>query len=450
MMGIMLFLIGMLLMMSILNNKLMLLFMQNLMFMLNFFMFMFLLNMKYINYWLFMYMDYGVDKMSLMMILLSLWILSLMYLSILSMLKIYLKLFIIQMLMLSFSLLMFFISMNLLSFYLFFEMSLIPIFLMILGWGNQPERLQAGVYMFLYTLFFSLPFLIFLINLYLNFNTLMLFMFMMNKFILFNNLFMYMVMLMLFLVKLPIYMVHLWLPKAHVEAPVFGSMILAGVMLKLGGYGVMRIIFLLIYMNLKYNLMLIMFMMISSIIVSMLCIRQIDLKMLIAYSSIVHMGFMMVGVMSLFISGMKGGFIMMISHGLCSSGMFCLLNFNYKRMNSRNLLLNKGLGQFFSIMMMWWFMFCVMNMSAPPSLNLVSEIFLIISMMKFSNYMYMLIFLMAFFSGIYSIFLYSYSQHGKNYFFNYMFMFNTIDEYLLILLHWIPLNLFILNLNLLN
>nr|YP_010238777.1 NADH dehydrogenase subunit 4 [Telenomus remus]QTE20727.1 NADH dehydrogenase subunit 4 [Telenomus remus]QUJ09549.1 NADH dehydrogenase subunit 4 [Telenomus remus] len=446
MMSIILFVIGLFFLMKFLDKKLLMIFIQNMLFLFFFIYLFYFFNLSFYNSWSMIFFDYGIDKISFLMIMLSIWIVSLMFLSVLNMNIYYNKILVFQVLFLLISLIMFFFSMDLINFYLFFEISLIPIFLMIMGWGVQPERLQAGIYMIIYTLFASLPFLMILLLMNMNFNSLNL-MYLIKMNLIFKiNLFLVFGLMFVFLVKLPVYIVHLWLPKAHVEAPIFGSMILAGVLLKLGGYGIVR--FMMIFLKFFYlnNLYFLCFIMIGSINISILCIRQIDLKMLIAYSSVVHMGFLFVGIYSFLNIGMMGGIVMMISHGLCSSGLFCLLNFSYKRTGSRNLLINKGLIQFFPMMSMWWFIFCSMNMAAPPSLNLVSEIYLMISMFKFSSWLFLYIFILSFFSGLYSIYLYSFSQHGKNFLISMMFYFNSIDEYLLMILHFIPMMLFFLNL----
>nr|WRQ18129.1 NADH dehydrogenase subunit 4 [Coproporus sp.] len=381
------------------------------------------------------------DLLSYTMVLLSIWICMLMIMasSKLFIMKNFFNLFMFFVLMLMFSLIMTFISLNLFIFYLFFEMSLIPTFIIILGWGYQPERLQAGTYLLFYTLLASLPMMISIFLYYNMNNSLMLFS--LNKE--FMNMYMYLFMNMVFFVKMPMYFVHLWLPKAHVEAPVSGSMILAGVMLKLGGYGLMRLMMIFLTVGMKINYIFLIISLIGGTLVSFICMRQSDMKSLIAYSSVAHMGMVLMGIMSMNYIGMCGALVMMLAHGLCSSGLFCLANISYERMMSRSIYLNKGLINLMPSMSLFWFLLISSNMAAPPSFNLLGEILLINSVIKFSYLNMLFLVIISFFSAVYSLYLYSFSQHGKIYSGIYSFSLGYIREYLLLFLHWFPLNILI-------
>nr|BBA21815.1 NADH dehydrogenase subunit 4 [Nipponoluciola cruciata] len=381
---------------------------------------------------------FGCDYLSFFMILLSVWICLLM---LMASEKVYFYnsfslFFSLVILFLLIFLVLTFCSMNMFVFYLFFEMSLIPTLLLILGWGYQPERIQAGMYMFMYTLFGSFPMMVSLFYLYNNNNSLDFF-FVFNI----NSLYLYICIILVFLIKIPMYFVHLWLPKAHVEAPVSGSMILAGVMLKLGGYGLFRFMKIFMETGLKVNFVFIVISLIGGFFISLVCLRQMDIKSLIAYSSVSHMGLVLSGLMTLNVWGFYGAFLMMIAHGLCSSGLFCLANISYERLSSRSLFLNKGLINLMPSMSLWWFLLCSSNMGAPFSLNLFGEIMLINSIISWSWLTFIFLSLISFFGAAYSLYLYSHTQHGILHQGLYSFSLGNVREYLLLFLHWVPLNL---------
>nr|ALO64417.1 NADH dehydrogenase subunit 4 [Lasioglossum fulvicorne] len=385
-------------------------------------------------------MNFSLSIYSFMMLILVLWIFSLIILFLneknnLLCMKMLVFLLI--------NLIMFFLSVQLFLFYFMFEISLIMIFYLIIKWGSGEKRMEAAYYMMFYTLFFSLPFLIFL---FMIINNLMvdLMLLLELKYFLMDEYF-FIFMMGTFFVKIPIYMLHGWLLKAHVEAPVFGSMILASILLKLGTYGLLQMMLMFMFLFMKLKFYIIIMSLLGSVILSGACLRQMDMKILVAYSSVIHMGVLISSMLTLFKISVVGGYLIMVAHGVCSSGLFFLVNICYQETNSRLMLINKGLMNFMPKMSMMWFLMCISNMSAPLSLNLIGEIMLLIGLLMWMEYMMFLIMLFCFLGVIYSLYLFCYLQHGEM---NYYLKINKskMIDYIVLILHWFPLNLMFLNL----
>nr|UAJ48179.1 NADH dehydrogenase subunit 4 [Tegillarca granosa] len=304
------------------------------------------------------------------------------------------------------TLVMAFSSPSMIGLYWWFEASLIPMVFLIVGWGYQPERLNAVKYMMIYTMAGSLPFLAAILVL---FNCA-------GSWVLWGSYKLeswWWVILAPFLVKMPLYGVHSWLPKAHVEAPVAGSMILAGLTLKLGGYGMMRMVSVLKSGLGFYEFLLCVMAVWGAVIAPLLCMSQLDMKMLVAYSSVSHMGLVVCGILSLSSWGWGGAIMMMVGHAFASSGLFYLVGVIFNWSNTRSMKVCKGILSVNPVLYFWGFVLLGACMGMPFSINLCGEVLLMGVCAQMGLFFCLVMVVLSVLTVAYSLYFFGCLFHGR-------------------------------------
>lgn len=289
---------------------------------------------------------------------------------------------------------LFFFSSNLVSLYVFYELSLFPILIMLVGYGSQVEKIGAGYYLLFYTIFCSFPYL----YVFFSSSSYLFFVY----FDIFLSWEIFFLLRLSFIVKFPVYFLHLWLPKAHVEAPTSASIILAGLLLKLGCVGFIRIMKGLSYCNSFFWLVLAV---LGMVLCSLSCIMQSDVKSLAAYSSVVHISMFMFLLVGFDLVGKRSGILILFCHGITSVLMFYLIGEFYYKVSRRLIYYFSGFFGGVSIFYLVFVFVFLSNLGVPLSLSFFGEFAFVFSFFGIYFFGFLIIGLYLFFSFYYSIYV---------------------------------------------
>ncbi|MAN45116.1 MAG: NADH-quinone oxidoreductase subunit M [Alphaproteobacteria bacterium] len=306
-----------------------------------------------------------------------------------------------------------FTALDLVLFYIFFEAGLIPMFLIIGIWGG-PDKIYAAFKFFLYTLIGSLFMLVAVVYMYQaagssDFEVLESYEFARNA-----QTWLWLAFMASFAVKLPMWPVHTWLPDAHVQAPTAGSVVLAGVLLKMGGYGFLRFS-LPMFPDASHLFQPVMFALavVAIVYTSLVAWRQTDMKKLIAYSSVAHMGFVTLGVFSFNEAGVQGAIFQMLSHGIISGALFLIVGVVYDRMHTREISAYGGLVHRMPIYATLFMLFTMANVGLPGTSGFIGEILTMVGGFQASTWAAFGAALGVIFSAVYMLTLYRRTVFGQ-------------------------------------
>ena len=348
----------------------------------------------------------GIDGISMFFILLTTFLIILCILISWESIKDYIKEYLICFLFLEFLLIQVFSVIDIFLFYIYFESVLMPMFLIIGIWGSRKRKIRAAFQFFLYTLVGSLLMLISLILIYFETGTTDLQILWGISFSEVKQIIFWLAFFASFSVKIPMIPFHIWLPEAHAEAPTAGSVILAGVLLKMGGYGFLRFsIPLFPIATLYFTPLIYVLSLIAALYASFTTLRQIDLKKIIAYSSVAHMGFVTIGIFTLNTQGMEGSIILMLSHGLISGALFLCVGILYDRYKTRIIKYYGGLVQVMPIFVLFFFFFSFCNIGFPGTSSFIGELLILIGAFQSNVFLTFMISFSIILSACYSIWL---------------------------------------------
>lgn len=356
----------------------------------------------------------GVDGLSLFFVLLSVFLLPICILCSWTTVQHRVKEFHSLLHLLTFLLINVFCVQDLLLFYIFFEGILIPMFLIIGIWGSRDRKIHAAYQFFLYTLAGSVLMLLAIIYLYVNVGSTHYTVLSMYEYSVMENRLLWLALFLSFAVKVPMIPFHIWLPEAHVEAPTAGSVILAGILLKMGTYGLLKFSLPLFpEATVFFHPLVFIMSLIGIIYAACTTIRQVDLKKIIAYSSVGHMNYVTLGILSCNVYGIEGSIYLMIGHGLVSSALFLCVGQLYERYHTRVVLYYGGLVFGMPVFAIYFLFFTLANISLPGTSNFIGEFLVLVGTLSSSTLGAFIASIGVILGAVYAIWLYNRVMFGS-------------------------------------
>jgi len=360
------------------------------------------------------YYSLGIDGISIFFIILTAFLIPICILISWNSITYKMKEFILMLLITELLLINVFAVLDLFFFYVFFEGVLIPMFIIIGVWGSRQRKIHAAYQFFFYTLLGSILMLLGIIVIYFETGTTDIQLLAQIELSKSRQLILWLAFFASFAVKVPMLPVHIWLPEAHVEAPTAGSVILAGVLLKLGVYGIIRFMIPMFPYAMDYFTPMVFTMCVIGIIYSAATtIRQIDLKKIIAYSSVAHMNFALLGLFTNNSQGIEGSLFFMLGHGVVSSALFLCIGILYDRYHTRNILYYGGLVQVMPIFSIFFLIFTLANLGLPGLVNFVGEFLVLVGTWKVNTTVIFLASIGMILGAVYAIWLYNRLVFGQ-------------------------------------
>lgn len=356
----------------------------------------------------------GIDGISLFFIVLTSMLVFLCFLISWNSVSISLKEYLLSFLVLEFFLLVVFCFLDLMLFYIFFESILVPMYFIIGIWGSRERKMRAAFFFFIYTLLSSVLMLLSIVYIHYQIGTTSFEILTTSFFTLKEQKFLWLSFFFSFATKVPMVPTHIWLPEAHVEAPTSGSVILAGILLKLGTYGFLRYCFPLFpeasfyFAPLVYSIA-----SVGIVYTSFTAIRQTDFKKIIAYTSVAHMNLVVLGLFSFNVIGFEGAILQSLSHGFVASALFAVIGVVYERFHTRTVKYYGGLVHTMPIYIIVFLIFTLANIGLPGTSSFIGEFLILVGSFNTNTTITVIAATSMVLGGCYSLWLFNRISYGN-------------------------------------